>query len=406
MICPIDESGYCSRHFRKHIGHAARIAVDPSEAAAVKRRLWDGYRGDGHATAPAKKLLRSLPLAKTCLHYQGTNAPDKPGCGACSTWNCAINGKVKPTYCVSECGDWKSKVENSNTTFEISIQHSRPSIRLDQHNLFPTIPGIRFNSSLIESGADYIFGFRNGWRGSNIYACRLDKDFKPYGECKKLNLGKKGSNIGREDCRWFRLNGKLHIWFIGYTGITNVKFARVNEETLEVEDCFFPQLTPRNPMEKNWAMFDYQGIVHAVYDTKPNHRIIRIEGDKAEHAYSTPFQGHWSGGPMRGGASPVLHNGEFWHWFHGCYSIKGRRRYCTGVTVFRAEPPFDVLRYTPHPIDQAEIESRSNPDVDVLFVGSAFYKNGEWITANGIHDRWSELRFYDASWIEQQLVDA
>ena len=119
---------------------------------------------------------------------------------------------------------------------------------------------------------------------------------------------------------------------------------------------------------------------------------------------------------MRGGASPVLHNGEYYHFFHGAYdSVKGRRRYCTGVYTFRSEPPFDVLRFTPHPIDQADLErhhDRSEEHTferqhdngcDVLFIGGSLYRDGMWITANGVHDRWAEIRFYDGELVESQL---
>lgn len=44
MICPIDQTGYCSFHGRRHIGHAARLAVEDSEKAERIRRLWDGKR--------------------------------------------------------------------------------------------------------------------------------------------------------------------------------------------------------------------------------------------------------------------------------------------------------------------------------------------------------------------------
>lgn len=49
------------------------------------------------------RLLRSLPLAKQCIHLGTENPPEKPGCGSCSTWNCAIKGKVKLTHCTQEC---------------------------------------------------------------------------------------------------------------------------------------------------------------------------------------------------------------------------------------------------------------------------------------------------------------
>lgn len=370
---------------------------------------------------PYVKLLRSLPLAKQCRHLgerltkEEVEAKQLVGCRTCNNdvlvFHCKLPGARKfndgpytrRAECMG-CKDWqKPHHENPAPT----VTNSWSPIRLDHTNLFPSIPGIRFNPSIIESGNDYILSFRHGWAGSNIYACRLDENFKPYGECKKLELGKRGCNVGREDGRLFRLNNKLHIAFTGYTGrLTNVCFARLNEDELVVEDRFLPKAPGITGWQKNWSMFDYQGVIHAVYETSPNHRILRIEGDRAEFVYSTPFKGAWSGGYMRGGASPVLVGNEWFHFFHGCYNIGGRRRYCTGVTTFRAEPPFDVLRYTPNPIDEADLERNHDCYADVLFIGGAVYRDGKWITASGIHDRWSEIRVYDANEIERQLVSA
>jgi predicted GH43/DUF377 family glycosyl hydrolase len=279
-------------------------------------------------------------------------------------------------------------------------------IRYDHHNLFPEIPGMRFNPSIIESGDDYIFAFRHGWAGSNIYACRLDRQFKPYGECKRLELGRKGSNVGREDVRLFRLNGKLHVSFTGYTGkSTNVLFARVDENELVVQDVFFPKLPGRQSWEKNWTAIDHEGIAHFVYSINP-HRIIKVEGDRAEWAYETPFKGSWDGGPMRGGATPYLYQGNYWHFFHGCTNqANGRRLYNCGVVVFKPEPPFEIIKYTPSPIDVAD-PSVTPPGqyCDVIFPGGVVRRDNKWVVVFGVADRWSEIRFYAHDEIESQLV--
>lgn len=367
-----------------------------------------------------KPLLRSLPLAKQCSHNTGENGRAKAGCTTCVTYGCSLKGTVRVSDCVY-CTDYvrqdqrttdSTYLENSKPATEISTHENRAggagiswpgNIRFDHANLFPgEVPGMRFNCSIIESGDGFIFAFRNGWAGSRLYLCRLTSDFKPVEKSwAKLQL----PAGGQEDPRLFRLNGVLHLWYICYfRNKTSVRFCRINEETLTVEDEFFPQIPHRQPWEKNHSYFDYQGIAHAVYTVSP-HKIIRVEGNNCQHAYNTPYPGSWSGGAMRGGASPVLHNGEYYHFFHGAYdSVKGRRRYCTGVYTFRSEPPFDVLRFTPHPIDQADLERHHDNWCDVLFIGGSLYRNGMWVTANGIHDRWSEIRQYPSDWVESQLV--
>lgn len=362
-----------------------------------------------------KPLLRSLPLAKQCQHNTGINGTTKAGCGACTTYGCKVKGTVKLSdcaYCTSHETPTVVSNHSQNVTHEnpalIAGYSWRSPVRFDHFNLHPDVIGMRFNASIIESGDGYLYAFRNGWQASMVFICRLDRDFKPIGECKLLGLGSKAATVGREDPRLFRLNGKLHVWYIGYCNTrTNVLFARINEETLTVEDKFFPMLKGRDPVEKNWAHFDYHGVAHAVYDTQPEHRIIRIEGGQADWAYSTPFAGKFSGGKIRGGASPVLHDGHYWHFFHAAITqTNGRRRYSTGVLLFEPEPPFKVVKYTPHPIDMADIGPKQiDTHVDCLFVGGAIYQDGMWITANGIDDRYSEIRFYDHAMIQSQLED-
>lgn len=352
----------------------------------------------GLKSSNTKPLLRSLPLAKLCTHNTGENGREKAGCTTCTTYGCSVKGTVRLKDCVY-CESYAAPVKPV-------VSHTQV-IRFDHTNLHAgEIPGVRFNSTIIESGDGYLYAFRNGWRGSNIYICKLTKDFVPIaGEWKLLQLGSRGARVGREDPRLFRLNGKLHIWYIGYNGkLTNVLFARINEDTLQVEDVFMPDLPQRQPWEKNWSFFDYQGIAYAVYSIIP-HRIIRIEGNHATWGDNTAFNGRWSGGHMRGGASPVMHKGELYHFFHGSTThTDGKRIYNMGCYTFNPEPPFNILRYTPDPLDIADPATNKDNYCHVLFPGGAVYRDGQWFIAHGIHDRWSEIRSYPADWVESQLV--
>lgn len=292
-----------------------------------------------------------------------------------------------------------SNIRPENTT-------AKRSIRFDHLNLFPESPGVRFNPSIIASGDGYLFAWRSGWEGSQIYACRLDASFKPVGEAKMLKLRMRtAAGFGREDPRWFRLNGKLHLMYIGVAGAngpTNVLFARINEDTLETEDKFHPQIPRRQDWEKNHAYFDVDGVAHAIYTIVP-HKILRIEGRKAEFIAETLANVQWSGGRLCGGASPVLVGDEWYHFFHGSTEWNGRRRYNMGCYTFENKHPWRILRFSPHPLDEASITDKHDHGCDVLFSGGAVLTGDEWVIAHGIHDRWSEIRFYDRAWVEDQL---
>lgn len=290
----------------------------------------------------------------------------------------------------------------------------RETIRLDHTNLCPDIPtDKRFNSSIIESNGQYLIAFRHDWRHSRIYAAWLDQDFKPTGQYKKLELPHGASMAGEEDPRWCRIGGKLHLWFVRFFGRgTSVMLAMINEETLEVESLVWPQLYPRTTYEKNWPVFDYEGVPHFIYSSKPSHSILKLKdcepGDDplCEWAYSTPFNGTWSGGFMRGGASPVQHNGRWLHFFHGStVQANGRRLYNVGLIEFEATPPFRITRYTQEPFDIADPNVTPKAEKsDVIFPCGAVLVDGHWAISFGCNDTWTEIRFYDAGWIESLLV--
>lgn len=284
-------------------------------------------------------------------------------------------------------------------------------IRFDQKNLAPEAPGLRFNPSIIESGDGYLFCWRHGWAGCNVWAIRLDRQFQPAGRAKQLNLFHPGASLGREDPRWFRHKGKLHLWFIGVVAgrrrsvHTNVLFARINEQTLETEDKFLPHYTARQVWEKNWPFWDYQNELYATYSISP-HRILKIESNRATLAYEESSRLPWRAGPLRGGASPVLLDGEMWHWFHGFTEHNGRRRYNVGAYTTESRPPFRITRITPEPIDVADPKTQP-PDrnyADVLFCCGSLKVGNQWVLSHGVHDRFSEIRFYDAKEVERRLV--
>lgn len=102
-ICTIDGLGNCDRHRTKHIGRLAQLAVEDSERGEKYRRKWDELYGN---SLQAKRLIRSLPLAKQCSHNTGENGRAKAGCTTCVTYGCKVKGTVRVSDCVY-CEDWK-----------------------------------------------------------------------------------------------------------------------------------------------------------------------------------------------------------------------------------------------------------------------------------------------------------
>ena len=287
------------------------------------------------------------------------------------------------------------------------------TIRFDATSLCPTIPGsVRFNASLIESGSGYLLCFRNSWKDSRVYAARLDKDLQPTGEYRRIEFPRGAISKGHEDPRWFRVGGRLGISVVLFSGrSTHVCYGFVNEASLELEEFYWPQNTDFRLREKNWGHFEYHGELYAVYSIAP-HRILHIpqvpfgEDPVAKFVHQTPFVGKWSGGFLRGGASPLLHNGEMYSFFHGSVvQGNGRRLYNCGVYTFAPRPPFEILRYTPHPIAVADPDAIPKaPHVDCIFPAGAVYRDGVWLVSYGVNDIWIEIRSYEAEEIERKLV--
>ena len=363
----------------------------------------------------AKPLLRSLPIAKQCHHNTGENGTTKAGCAQCTTYGCKTKGTVKLSDCVY-CNQWEGESSSSSRKYAKSDLASigritKQAIRFDEKNLAPSTGGQRLNASILPTGDGWLMAYRQTWGYANVRLVRLDKEFNPVSDPVQLPLDyPNATNIGKEDPRLFWHKGKPHVWYIGWNGNksklwnrANVLFARINEETLKVEDKFFPQIPGRNSWEKNHAYFDHEGELYTVYSTSPTHKVFRVECNKVLATYETPTQVNWRYGYIRGGASPVLHNGEYYHFFHGMIERgnEKRRLYTIGVACFEAKPPFKITRITHEPLQIAE----DNPggDIEVIFPGGAHFVDGRWVIMCGMHDEWSEVRFYSEKQVEDAL---
>lgn len=283
-------------------------------------------------------------------------------------------------------------------------------IRFDEHNLYPgSVPGLRFNTSIHPHGDGYAMAFRTGWCGSDIYMTRLDKQFQPHGPAVKLELKHPRANYGREDPRLFT-HGHLHLSFVGVQGIarnkirTHMLFARLNDR-FEVEDVFYPVIENRRSWEKNHSYFAHEGELYAVYGITP-HKILRVRGNVTEWAHETPFATPWRGGEMRGGASPVRVEDEYWHFFHDRIEQDGHRIYRTGVYTFDARPPFAPRRCVPWPILVADPTTKPPEQyASVQFCCGAVLDGDSWVLSHGTHDRYTELHKFNKSALEREMVE-
>lgn len=262
----------------------------------------------------------------------------------------------------------------------------------------------RFNASIIRYKGDLILAYRTGWAGARVHLNRLDESFKPIGPPITLYLNTPKSEYGQEDPRLFVFHDRLHVSFTGVVSEngavkTNVLYARLNDR-LMTEEIFYPHFAQRMPWEKNWVFFERFGELFAVYSTSP-HVVLHVVGTQAYPFTTTPNPFPWSGGHLRGGASPVRVGDHFYHFFHG---RGGVAEYSLGVCVFEADPPFRIVRQTADPIYQSDPKTKpADQYIDTVFPCGAVLGGDKWHVSMGVHDRTTDVVTFSVSDVERAL---
>lgn len=271
-----------------------------------------------------------------------------------------------------------------------------------------------FNASCFTwKGRNYLFS-RKGWTGSNLYVTELGKDF----EClegvsfpRLLPLSHDSSRGGREDPRFFSSRGMPFVSFIGVQLVggrtkTSQLYAQLDDE-FRVVKVIDPELEGRKFQEKNWAFFEHGGKLHSVYSVSP-HAVLRHEGkdsERAERVSEVDWFPPWTGkGHMRGGASPVLVGGEYWHFFHGVnWRHAGHKEYTCGLYTFDAKPPFAPRRGPVLVIDTPP--DRPNWPASVAFPCGAVFRGDHWLVSYGRNDETYEIVKLDHAELNRRLTD-
>lgn len=265
--------------------------------------------------------------------------------------------------------------------------------------------GHPFNPSVIKYGGRWVMAYRTGWAGSRIAVCEIDPENGIVGPSVPLDLRHPRAAVGAEDPRLFVFRGQLHLSFTAFDGQRpSVLYAPLNG--LKVDRVIEPHYAARRAWEKNWAFFEgIDNQLYCVYSIDPVHTVLRVDGDRVAVAGQTdsPVVG-WVGGHLRGGAPPVLVDGEWWHWFHGALDDgEPNRRYSVGLYAFDPEPPFKLRRWLTHPVAWASENdfAASGNYCRVAFPGGAVLDRGRWHVAVGVHDRWCEMWSWDHAAVRQ-----
>jgi len=267
------------------------------------------------------------------------------------------------------------------------------------HSIRVLLPD-HYNCSICEYRGQTLLASRLGWHG-RVFLSELNADYQPK-RTWQLDLAHPEAMTGVEDPRLFLFRDRLHVAFTGYKKApverTSQLYARLTDD-LTVEEVFFPQYANRRAWEKNHSYFEWRGMLHSVYSISP-HLILRHEGNTAIPIAESHCPINLPGKLLRGGAPPVLVNGEMWSFFH---TWSHGHTYEIGLYTFDPQPPFAIKRWCRTTLLGTRDRLEGFPK-QVVYPCGALLRDGRWILSMGWNDRECRLEFFDHATLEKMLI--
>jgi predicted GH43/DUF377 family glycosyl hydrolase len=267
-----------------------------------------------------------------------------------------------------------------------------------------------FNPSIAIFKNERWLAYRQNIARSNIFVAKCNVGWEPFSpdECRIVNIPLVPENqSGREDPRFFQFRGELWLSYAGYSQKhkypSTVCIGRLNDRG--EMDCHFPlHYEHRQTSEKNWVFFEHNERLLCVYQSTP-HMILDVDLFNCRATtWNTVWKSPFKQGVIRGGASPVLHNGEWYHWFHGVQWGGHKKVYSLGVLTFENQPPFRVTRCCQRAMYLPD-ETEADPnDQLAVFPGGAVLDRGRWFVACGHLDKSCRILSFTLDDIEAELV--
>ena len=277
------------------------------------------------------------------------------------------------------------------------------------------------NGGVLRYREKLILIYRKNWGNSDIHLAELDENYSPIRDV-QLPIRKltNKNRYGDEDPRPFIFNDQL--WFIanGFAGwsnptVTSIQVARVELDGA-LPEHYWLDYPRRRQMEKNWGPFECEGRLKAVYQADPRHIVVSLFPD-ATSKRSVVDTCEASGisipqlGLIRGGAPPILHNGEYYSFCHTCYNkdreTSRSNNYTQGLYTFSNREPHKPLRYLPFPLIAPDGDGNYaslGGNKRVVFPCAAFFENGQWVISGGWCDQQIFAAKFDAAEIERNLL--
>jgi predicted GH43/DUF377 family glycosyl hydrolase len=270
-----------------------------------------------------------------------------------------------------------------------------------------------FNPSLIQWKGNTLLAYRcecvPWFRLSMIAITKLDPDWHPVLESTVVpDLTSKFGNYCVEDPRFFVYKNEL---WLCYTDAHEVALAKLNDDLTTAKSFYLERPWQHGRPEKNWTFFEHEERMLAVYSLMP-HRIVEVEGTQSKFVYESKWDPEWSWGELRGGSSPVLHNGLYWSFFHSSINIREEsygpiRQYLMGVYAFDSKPPFRPVLISKKPLLAGEEEQHQHDRPSqhyVVFPCGAMRIPQGWLVTFGDNDCRCRMAFFDDAIIDLKPI--
>jgi hypothetical protein len=284
----------------------------------------------------------------------------------------------------------------------------------------PDGPIRTFNPGLLREGDGWLFAYRivaaDGLRRIGI--CRLDASLQvvtdsqvPWSDAVRFRPGVSYPDVALRwfaDPRLYRIGGRVFLyWNSGWHEPRNCQFLQEVDARTLLPFGYPRELVlngDRQKLEKNWTFFtDTEADSYAVYSIAP-HRILRfsIAEDSVDLRFDDIAFTDWqlpdypaSHGGLRGGAPPVLADGEYWSFCHSVHDGPAGYCYAPAVYAFGAEMPFAPTAGPTRPLALGNPfgEQRTHERLNVA-VGEVVYPCGaardgaRWLISHGINDEY------------------
>jgi len=249
-----------------------------------------------------------------------------------------------------------------------------------------------------------------------------------------------GGGDWHADGRFCTLGDRLFVHYNdgglrGRLGVNQIYLVEIDPVRLIPQGPPRPLLLtgPRQPVEKNWLLFEHDGELWAIYTIAP-HVVLHVTlGDDGPVLCRPVYQHDWDVqsytrryGQLRGGAPPVRVGDQYVVFFHSSFVAHPWRHrlyrllrqaptntihYVGGVYGFAAKPPFAPLWLHPSPLLLPPLLPRRRKQLNPAVAYSAYpcgaiWQDQQWLVTLGARNEYCCLAQVAPAVIQPQPVHA